>query len=317
MNSMRHGILPLYKPAGFTSHDCVNKLRRILRIKRIGHTGTLDPNVTGVLPICVGQATRLAEYLLELPKEYEGEFILGRSTDTADADGNVTAEKIILPGMISKEQIKEVFREFTGELAQVPPMYSAVKIKGKRLHELAREGREVERQPRQVHIYQLDLLHMQSHSGLVAISFRVSCSKGTYIRVLCEDIGKRLGYPAYMSRLIRTKSGPYRLDDCRTFDEIEKKAVAGEWEELIFAPDTALIHFPHLDLNEEETKYVLNGRKIPVQIQRLETDQISKVRLYDPTGKFIALYHLENEEQLTDTVLLTAEKVFKEWEDII
>lgn len=202
------GILPVWKPAGFTSHDVVAKARGILGIKRIGHTGTLDPQVTGVLPLCIGRATRMVEYIQDLPKEYEAFLRIGLSTDTEDMTGTVLEE--VSQVTLDEMKVREVLHSFVGEIEQVPPMFSAVKIDGKRLYELAREGKEVERKSRKVTIHKLEILHMDLHQKHPEIQFRVSCSKGTYIRTLCVDIGKALGYPAVMKSLIRTSTGSIR-----------------------------------------------------------------------------------------------------------
>lgn len=198
------GVLPVYKPAGFTSHDVVAKMRGILKMKRIGHTGTLDPQVTGVLPLCLGRATRVVEYLQELPKEYEATLRLGIATDTEDITGEIIDRADLVE--VTPEEVEQVLGQFVGKIAQVPPMYSAVKVDGKRLYELARQGKTVERKSREVTIHELELKKLTSKDGYPEISFRVLCSKGTYIRTLCVDIGKELGYPSTMVELTRTMS---------------------------------------------------------------------------------------------------------------
>ena len=202
------GILPVWKPAGFTSHDVVAKVRGILSIKRIGHTGTLDPQVTGVLPLCIGRATRMVEYIQELPKEYEAVLRIGLSTDTEDMTGTVLEE--VSHVSLEEDQVREVLESFIGEIEQIPPMFSAVKIDGKRLYELAREGKEVERKSRKATIFELEILELNLDQKHPEIRFRAMCSKGTYIRTLCVDIGKALGYPAVMVSLIRTSTGNIR-----------------------------------------------------------------------------------------------------------
>lgn len=199
------GVLPVYKPAGFTSHDVVAKMRGILKMKRIGHTGTLDPQVTGVLPLCLGRATRVVEYLQELPKEYEATLRLGIATDTEDITGEITDQ--VDQVEVSSEDVKQVLEQFVGKISQVPPMYSAVKVDGKRLYELARQGKTVERKSREVTIHELELTGLTIKEGYPEISFRVLCSKGTYIRTLCVDIGKTLGYPSTMVELTNDVGG--------------------------------------------------------------------------------------------------------------
>src|SRR3954470_17482435 len=198
------GIIPLYKPKGMTSHDCVFKLRKILKMKRIGHTGTLDPDVTGVLPICVGKATKVAEYITDAGKAYEGEVTIGYSTSTEDASGEVIERRKVDRTILSSE-IMQIFQKLTGTITQTPPMYSAVKVNGKRLYEYARQGIEIERPSRMVTIYSMELLddRIQFSGEDISFRFRVSCSKGTYIRTLAVMIGEALGYPAHMSDLCR------------------------------------------------------------------------------------------------------------------
>jgi tRNA pseudouridine55 synthase len=281
------GILPLLKPTGFTSHDCVNKMRRILKTKKIGHTGTLDPSVTGVLPLCVGQATRVADYLHDLPKEYEGILVLGQSTTTEDADGEIIESKKV--SCLDKEQVEAVIMSFLGEIQQIPPMYSAVKINGTRLHELARKGLEVERKPRTVTIYDIRILSMEMDKELPEIKFWVKCSKGTYVRTLCVDIGKRLGFPSHMRSLIRTKSGPFSFADCYTFEQVEEAVNAGEITQLLKPLDMALLHYPKWMVSEEQAKDIWNGKSIRLEGE-WKPDQL--LRIYSIDSGFLAIYRV-------------------------
>lgn len=280
------GIIPLLKPPGFTSHDCVNKLRRLLQMKRIGHTGTLDPSVTGVLPLCIGQATRVVEYLQELPKEYVGTISIGRSTTTEDADGEIIEEKKVEP-RLSESAIQETLQSFMGKIEQIPPMYSAVKINGVRLHQLARQGQEVERKAREVHIYEIETLSMSLKQDFPEFTFRVKCSKGTYIRTLCVDIGKKLGYPAHMKLLQRTETGPFKLRDCVTFEQIEEAVKEKKIANLVKPMDWALLQFPSWTVDEESTAHVLNGKKIKLE---LATAEAQLIRIYSPNQQFLGLY---------------------------
>ena len=207
------GVLAVYKPAGFTSHDVVAKARRILGMKRIGHTGTLDPQVTGVLPLCLGKATRVVEYIQELPKEYVATLRLGLSSDTEDLTGTITES--VDEVHVSEEEVLAVLTSFKGIISQVPPMYSAVKIDGKRLYELAREGKTVERKSREVEIYEIEMTDMTWNDNYPDITFRVLCSKGTYIRTLCVDIGRALGLPGVMVKLERTMSAGISASHCQ------------------------------------------------------------------------------------------------------
>jgi tRNA pseudouridine55 synthase len=254
------GILPLFKPAGLTSHDCVFRLRKILKTKKVGHTGTLDPDVTGVLPICIGKATKVAEYITDAGKAYEGEVTIGYSTTTEDASGEIVEQKPVTR-TIQREEILRVFHTLTGEIEQTPPMFSAVKVGGVRLYEYARKGIEVERPTRKVSIYSIELLDDQTEfSGEnIKFRFRVSCSKGTYIRTLAVMIGEKLGFPAHMSWLQRVQSAAFSLEDCLTFEEIEKHMEAGTITSVLRPLETALSHLPKLLINDKVAEKVKNG----------------------------------------------------------
>ncbi|WP_339163460.1 tRNA pseudouridine(55) synthase TruB [Siminovitchia sp. FSL W7-1587] len=258
------GILPIWKPKGMTSHDCVYKVRKWLGIKKVGHTGTLDPDVTGVLPICLGRATKIAEYITNAGKEYEGEVTLGTSTTTEDSSGDIV-EKRLVQEIFPLERIEEVLQSFKGELKQIPPMYSAVKVKGKRLYEYARAGITVERPERTVYIYHIQLLEnaVELQDGLLSFRFSVQCSKGTYIRTLAVMIGEKLGYPAHMSDLVRTASASFREDDCVTFEELEKLVQAGKAAEAIFPLEKGISHLPHLAISDKLAIKVRNGAVLP------------------------------------------------------
>lgn len=254
------GILPLWKPKGMTSHDCVFKLRKILKTKKIGHTGTLDPDVTGVLPICIGRATKIAEYITDAGKAYEGEVTIGLSTTTEDASGEKVDEKAV-PAPISREEILQVLSSLTGEIHQTPPMYSAVKVNGKKLYEYARAGQVVERPTRKVSIYELNLLDDREEftGDTITFRFRVSCSKGTYIRTLAVMIGEKLGYPAHMSDLIRIQSAGFTLDDCKSLEEVEKMMEEGRETEFLLPLERGLIHLPKYEISDTVAKKVKNG----------------------------------------------------------
>lgn len=283
------GIIALYKERGLTSHDCVFKLRKILKTKKVGHTGTLDPEVAGVLPICVGRATKLAEYLTDEGKEYHAEITLGRSTTTEDQTGDTVAEKEISEP-ISAQEIAKVLDELTGEITQIPPMYSAVKVAGKKLYEYARAGESVERPKRQVQIDELKRL--DSHEITQAspsFALRIRCGKGTYIRTLAVMIGEKLGYPAHMSALRRSKSGFFEEADCLTLAEIEEKMQA---DDLSFLKplELGVQSFPQVMLTEALHKRVLNGALLTEQeLFKEEIVPSSPVALlFD--GKLTALY---------------------------
>lgn len=241
------GILLLNKPKGLTSHDCVFKIRKLLKIKKVGHTGTLDPDVTGVLPICIGRATKIVEYITGADKVYEGEVTIGFSTTTEDASGEIV-EKDSSNKVITRSEIEAVFRSLTGEIIQTPPMYSAVKVNGTRLYEYARKGIHIERPSRSVLIKELVLLseHEQYEGEIITFKFRVSCSKGTYVRTLAVMIGELLGYPAHMSGLVRVATGSYTLSQCVSFSEIEEMVENNKLSTALYSIESALSHLPKL-----------------------------------------------------------------------
>lgn len=297
---MYHGILPVLKPKGYTSHDVVRYVRQLVGQRRVGHAGTLDPDVEGVLLVCLGQATRLVEYLQELPKKYQGTLTLGIATDTEDQSGTVLARQPV--SSLDQVEVRRVFKQFTGEIEQIPPMYSAVKQQGRRLYELARKGQVVKRPPRKVQIYQLDLLAIHPET-YPQIQFSVCCSKGTYIRTLCVDIGRKLGCPAHMSQLIRTTSGPFHLEDCFTLAEIEAAAKEDGWNQVLSSLDEGLGHLPSLIIEKGHQQRVWDGWEIYTDIK---PSRSTLVRVYSEQGEFYALYRLE------PTGFAKAEKVFRE-----
>lgn len=283
------GILPLWKPKGMTSHDCVFKLRKILRMKRIGHTGTLDPDVTGVLPICLGRATKVAEYITDAGKSYEGEVTIGYSTTTEDSSGEKVEEKRV-KGSITREQVEEVLQSLTGVISQTPPMYSAVKVNGKRLYEYARAGIEVERPTRNVTIYKIELLEeWDSLSGdEVSFRFKVDCSKGTYIRTLAVMIGEKLGYPAHMSDLSRTRSATMTLDDCLTLEQIEEAQSIGVLEQSLRPIEDALSYLPKYEINDTLAMRVRNGAVLETPPHLLDVD--GPIAVFSEEGEALAIY---------------------------
>jgi len=256
-----NGVLLLNKPRGMTSHDCVMKLRRFLGTKKVGHTGTLDPDVDGVLPICVGSATKLVQFLTAETKEYIGEVTVGFSTTTEDATGEVV-ERQPVTKVLSKVDIESTLTSMLGISCQTPPMYSAVKVKGKKLYEYARAGLEVERPVREVTIHELELLDDISYvEDCVTFKFRVLGSKGIFIRTVAVTIGEKLGYPAHMSDLTRVASGSFKLENCVTLEQVE----AGEFQLLSIGE--ALTNFPTVRVDHWVEKLIRNGVKLrPEQI---------------------------------------------------
>ncbi|MGD6854575.1 tRNA pseudouridine(55) synthase TruB [Bacillus infantis] len=259
------GIIPLFKPKGMTSHDCVFKLRKILRMKRIGHTGTLDPDVTGVLPVCIGRATKVAEYITDAGKAYEGEVTLGFSTSTEDASGEKIEEKPVA-GRVARAQVLDVLENLKGEITQTPPMYSAVKVNGKRLYEYARKGIVVERPTRKVSIYSIELLsgEQEFEGPYPSFRFRVECSKGTYIRTLAVMIGEALGYPAHMSDLERIRSASFEKEECLTFEEIEALQESGELAAKIRPLEEGISHLPKYTISDTVAEKVKNGALLDI-----------------------------------------------------
>jgi len=302
-NKVTEGVLPIFKPKGMTSHDVVARLRRILKTKHIGHTGTLDPEVTGVLPICIGKATRIAELIMDLPKEYKGELTLGISTTTEDAHGDVINETTV--NRVTSEEIQKAFQTFEGEIEQIPPMYSSVKVNGKHLYELAREGKIIERKPRRVKIYSLKMLNYYQFDNHPKVEFLVTCSKGTYIRTLCVDIGKSLGYPAHMSQLVRTKSGPFHLNDTISLEKIQELVEQGTLDQFIVPMAESLPHLPEARVpNYIIERKIYNGQKIVLQ---LLLSYEGLVKICDENGKLVAIYEKNENESIA-----FPKKVFKE-----
>lgn len=283
------GILPLFKPAGLTSHDCVFKLRKILRTKKIGHTGTLDPDVTGVLPICIGRATKIAEYITNAGKVYEGEATIGFSTTTEDASGD-TVDKKKVETAISVDQILKVLESLTGEIEQTPPMFSAVKVNGKRLYEYARQGIEVERPTRKVTIYSISLIEdsLIATEETVSFRFRVACSKGTYIRTLAVMIGERLGYPAHMSHLVRVQSAEFTLEDCFSFEQIEKMAEEGSIQSYLRPIEEGLLNLPKYTINDKVAEKIKNGAVLQMPAELADFDEPIVVETF--AGNALAIY---------------------------
>ncbi|MDK2798531.1 MAG: tRNA pseudouridine55 synthase [Clostridiales bacterium] len=280
------GILNVLKPSGMTSHDVVSYIRKCTRIKKVGHTGTLDPGATGVLPICIGKATKTVELLSDHDKEYRAELKLGIVTDTQDSFGQILSKRKV---NISREMLEKVILNFKGTIEQIPPMYSAIKIKGQKLYELARRGIEIERKPRQVKIYDIKIIDVDLVSNTVLLNIR--CSKGTYIRTLCFDIGEKLGCGAYMSFLLRTKSGNFTLEESITIDTIEQYSQANKLNELLVPIDEVFSYFPSIIVNADVEKKVVNGNEIPIDLisGRGALEEGVTYRVYNHQDVFLCL----------------------------
>lgn len=279
-----NGIIVIDKPKGKTSHDMVSFMRRMTKIRRVGHTGTLDPMATGVLPVCIGSSTKIADMLTLSDKGYRAEFVLGKTTDTLDAEGAVTAE--YSTAGVTETMICEAAMKFVGEIEQIPPMYSAIKQNGKKLYELARQGIEVERKARTVTIHSIRILDVDLER--MSVSMDVLCSKGTYIRTLCDDIGKALGTGAYMTALRRTKTGCFDIEDAYTTEEIEKMRDEGTLESALRSPDSMFEEYKALKLNEKQTKSIMNG----VRMTWRGENEGESFRLYGNDGTFLAVAEL-------------------------
>lgn len=280
-----NGIINIYKEQGYTSFDVVAKLRGILKMRKIGHTGTLDPDATGVLPVVLGSATKLVDMLTDKKKEYIATLRLGITTDTLDITGTVLSENT--PD-VSEGEVRDAILSFIGPQLQTPPMYSAIKVNGRKLYELAREGIEIERQKRSIEIFDIEILDM----SLPDIRLRVECSKGTYIRSLCADIGDRLSCGAVMTSLMRTKSGDFAIDRAYTLREVEEAAAGDRVEEMITPVDYCFMDYAGVTVAGDIYKTVRNGnmiRKADIAGEMTEGDR-SFVRIYDAEGNFLAVY---------------------------
>ena len=284
MQNKHNGVIIINKPIGFTSHDVVAKLRGILSMKKIGHTGTLDPDAVGVLPVCVGNATKISDLLTSYQKEYEAEVTLGSETDTQDSSGSVIA---VSDANVSESEIRAACGSFVGEISQIPPMYSAIKQDGKKLYELARAGIEVERKPRTVTIDKIEITDFDLENK--KFSMRVLCSKGTYIRTLCSDIGKALGCYAHMSKLCRTKSGDFCIADAITLDSVESLSKQDDFS-FIIPVDLVLSAYPPLYVSQRKAQNMCNG----MQIRTPGMTGGTTYRVYDEGGRFLTVSRAEN-----------------------
>ena len=305
-----NGILNINKPEGWTSQDVVAKLRGRLHIRRVGHTGTLDPMATGVLPVCFGKATRIIEYYDDDFKTYEAEMKLGMVTDTLDITGTVLETK---PVDVSEEDVIQTIDSFRGWITQIPPKYSALKVNGKPLYKYAREGVEVEIKSRKIYVEDIQLVEVNLREN--RILFRVTCSKGTYIRTICDDIGKKLGCGGTMTALQRTQSGCFRVEDARTLPEI-LEMTDGELERCVIPMDETLVHLGRIELKSmESVPFYYNGREIdtgyvnvlasPAVPEALQEGSRlgDKYRVYDPEGKFLGISSLRENTLYPEKVI--------------
>ena len=306
---MINGVLNVYKEAGYTSHDVVAKLRGILRQKKIGHTGTLDPDATGVLPVCLGKATKLCDLIGDWDKTYRAVLLLGRETDTEDLSGKILRESEV---KISPTEISEILLSYEGSYDQIPPMYSAKKQKGKKLYELARQGIVVERQPSRVYIHDIQIQSVH----LPYVEFEVTCSKGTYIRSLCRDVGQKAGCGGCMASLVRTRVSDFSLKDAMTLSQLETLYQEDALMDYVRPIDSIFPDYPFLTVEAGGNRLLMNGNSIPWEYVTIQTRECRKTmaspeemsscfRVYDHEGHFIGLYRKSEQEGL-----LKPEKLF-------
>lgn len=291
---MIHGVLNIYKEKGYTSHDVVAKLRGIVGQKKIGHTGTLDPDAVGVLPVCLGKATKLCDMLTDKNKTYETVMLLGRVTDTQDVSGTILKKSDT--SALDETTVRNAIYSFLGDYMQIPPMYSALKVNGKKLYELAREGIEVERKARPVKILDIQIKEV----NLPRVRMVVTCSKGTYIRTLCHDIGELLECGACMEELVRTKVSCFDIEDAVTLEQVSALKQEGRLEEILIPIDEMFSDYEAVSLKEEFMSFVYNGNVFfPKHLnQYIELTDGKMVRVYDGEGNFIAIYKFIKEKYL-------------------
>ena len=287
------GIFNIYKEKGFTSHDVVAIVRRTIHMKKVGHTGTLDPDAEGVLPVCVGKATKLSDVIMDGRKSYRAMLRLGMTTTTEDASGEVLETKEV---DFNEDRIREVVASFIGKLEQVPPMYSAVKVNGKKLYELAREGKEIERKSRTIEVYDIRIRQFLPPDR---VEIDVDCSKGTYIRTLCSDIGKALGCGGHMAELLRTRTGAFSLENAIKLDELKALAEQEKVETVLLTMEEALEDFPVVKVSEKSQKFLYNGGKIQERFLTEKPAVLTEgeiVVTYDYENNLVGLYEIKKEE---------------------
>lgn len=287
-----NGIIVINKPKNYTSHDVVAKVKRILNLKKVGHTGTLDPNATGVLPLLLNSGTKLSKYLINHDKEYEVTLKLGIKTDTLDSEGKILEERKVDTTILENtENIKEVLNSFVGKQEQIPPMYSAIKVKGKKLYEYARNGENVEVQARQIEIYNIELKKVDIEEQ--EIEFEVECSKGTYIRSLCEDIATKLGTIGYMKELNRTRVGSFNIENSITLEELEN------YENInskIITMEELLKSNEKIILNQKQLELFLNGVKLA------NDNKEGMYRIYNQDKQFIGIGIIQENKLKRDII---------------
>ena len=295
-----NGLLVLDKPTGMSSNAALQQAKRLFGAAKAGHTGSLDPLATGVLPLCFGEATKFSQFLLDADKVYGSTFVLGVGTDTADADGAVTAQTSA--AHLTEDEVIQAMATLTGSIEQVPPMYSALKVDGQPLYKRARAGEQVERAARSVDIYCFQLVHFEPGEH-VRINVNVRCSKGTYIRTLAEDLGAALGLPAYVATLRRCQSGPFTLDECVTPEQltaVKEAGAGGDLDALLQPIESCIQHLPRLSLSEAATFYIRQGQSVLVP----NGPQSGMVRIADAEGVFLGVGDMRDDGKLAPKRLL-------------
>ena len=311
-----HGVLNVNKPSGWTSHDVVMRLRKVLGIQKIGHAGTLDPPATGVLPILIGKGTKIAQFLVDWDKEYSAVLRLGQSTDTQDATGTILRE--VSEPVLPEARIRSTIAEFQGEIQQIPPMYSAVKVQGKPLYKAARKGLTIERSPRSVTVNCLDVLNIRG----AEVDLRIVCSKGTYVRTLCADIGDRLEVGGHLQRLERRRVGPLHIDRSLQIEEVSKDSLYSENGRAFLNLDAALEEFPLVFVDSEDAEKVMHGNGIFWDNVKMTSgssqdevlDKEEMVRIKDQLGNLLAVGVIRHSNQSDgrERPLIAISKVFAE-----
>jgi len=300
MSEHRPGFLLVDKDGGWTSHDVVAKVRRLIRSKKAGHAGTLDPMATGLVVVGLGRATRLLRFVQDLPKEYVAKVAFGVATDSLDADGAILSRE---PMPVTIDEVKDVLGRFTGQIMQIPPMVSALRVEGRRLYELARTGQEIERPARPVHIYEIDLVDF-APSDYPEATIRVVCGKGTYIRSLADDIAQALGGRAHLASLRRTRAGSLEVDSIgHRMADLEEAADEQRLESLVVTPAGGLVDLPSVEADQETAKAVRHGVQLPGSALGVELDDDRPFRVLDQSGELLAVYRVSGPIAVAEVVL--------------
>lgn len=299
---MVNGIINVYKEKGYTSFDVVAKCRGIFKQKKIGHTGTLDPDAEGVLPVCLGKATKVCDLLTEKEKEYEAVMLLGKVTDTQDISGVIIKEAEV---KVTEEALISCIQSFVGNYMQVPPMYSALKVNGKKLCDLAREGKTIERKARPVVIFDIKILNI----SLPRVTMHVKCSKGTYIRTLCEDIGNKLGCGACMEKLLRTRVSEFKIEEAIKLKELEQFVKENDYS-FLHSIDSVFLNYAKACVGKEYQKFLMNGNRLfpNMLIDECEKLREAAIRIYDEEGHFIGIYEFDKTQHNYKPVKLFLEE---------